>query len=140
MGVFSRFLNCKNGTKLQSATLLKVTLLHGCFSRFLNCTIGAKSCKALCKVIWTLENQCFPSSAGHCSNIVNGRQTWSKDIDIDKSSLGRTVFSTIIPKIQGQNIQYHQYNLTNIFRKSCFFSIGEHELGYHNQLPAPNSL
>ena len=84
MGVFSRFLNCTNGTKLQSATLLKVTLLHGCFSRFLNCTIGAKSCKTLCKVIWTLENQRFPSSAGHCSNIVNGRQTWSKDIDIDK--------------------------------------------------------
>ena len=29
--------------KLQaSATLLKVTLFHGCFSRFLNCTNGAK--------------------------------------------------------------------------------------------------
>ena len=25
------------------ATLLKVTLLHGCFSRFLNCTNGTKS-------------------------------------------------------------------------------------------------
>ena len=25
------------------ATLLKVTLLHGCFSHFLNCTNGAKS-------------------------------------------------------------------------------------------------
>ena len=25
------------------ATLLKVTLLHGCFSRFLNCTNGIKS-------------------------------------------------------------------------------------------------
>ena len=31
---------------LVSATLLKVTLLHGCFSRFLNCTNGAKSRKA----------------------------------------------------------------------------------------------
>ena len=33
--------------KLQAkpATLLKVTLLHGCFSRFLNCTNGTKSCK-----------------------------------------------------------------------------------------------
>ena len=31
--------------KLQykSATLLKLTLLHGCFSRFLNCTNGTKS-------------------------------------------------------------------------------------------------
>ena len=31
--------------KLQAkpATLLKVTLLHGCFSRFLNCTNGTKS-------------------------------------------------------------------------------------------------
>ena len=27
------------------ATLLKVTLLHGCFSRFLNCTNGTKWCK-----------------------------------------------------------------------------------------------
>ena len=29
--------------KLQSATLIKVTLLHGCFSRFLNCANGTKS-------------------------------------------------------------------------------------------------
>ena len=28
------------------ATLLKLTLLHGCFSRFLNCTNGTKSCNA----------------------------------------------------------------------------------------------
>ena len=28
------------------ATLLKVTLLHGCFSRFLNCMNGTKSRKA----------------------------------------------------------------------------------------------
>ena len=27
----------------QPATLLKLTLLHGCFSRFLNCTNGTKS-------------------------------------------------------------------------------------------------
>ena len=27
----------------RSVTLLKVTLLHGCFSRFLNCRIGTKS-------------------------------------------------------------------------------------------------
>ena len=32
--------------KLQFATLLKVTLFHGCFSRFLNCTNGIKSRKA----------------------------------------------------------------------------------------------
>ena len=31
---------------LKPATLLKVTLLHGCFSRFLNCTNGTKSRKA----------------------------------------------------------------------------------------------
>ena len=30
---------------LQPATLLKVTLLHGCFSRFLNCANGTKSRK-----------------------------------------------------------------------------------------------
>ena len=28
---------------LKPATLLKVTLLHGCFSRFLNCTNGTIS-------------------------------------------------------------------------------------------------
>ena len=28
--------------RLQSSTLLKVTLLHGCFSCFLNCTSGTK--------------------------------------------------------------------------------------------------
>ena len=31
---------------LQPATLLKVTLLHGCYSRFLNCTNGTKLRKA----------------------------------------------------------------------------------------------
>ena len=33
-------------TQESSATLLKVTLLHGCFSGFLNCTSGTKSCNA----------------------------------------------------------------------------------------------
>ena len=32
--------------KLQPATLLKVTLLHGCFSRFLICKNATKLCKA----------------------------------------------------------------------------------------------
>ena len=31
--------------QLKPATLLKVTLRHGCFSRFLNCTNGTKSRK-----------------------------------------------------------------------------------------------
>ena len=31
-------------TGLKFATLLKVTLLHGCFSPFLNCTNGTKLC------------------------------------------------------------------------------------------------
>ena len=31
---------------VKPATLLKVTLLHGCFSRFLNCANGTKSRKA----------------------------------------------------------------------------------------------
>ena len=37
MGVFHIFLNCTNC----AATLLKVTLLHGCFPRFLNCKNGS---------------------------------------------------------------------------------------------------
>ena len=32
--------------RLKLATVLKVTLLHGCFSRFLNCTNGTKSRRA----------------------------------------------------------------------------------------------
>ena len=36
--------NLKN--VLKTATLLKVTQLHGCFSRFLNCTNGTKSLNA----------------------------------------------------------------------------------------------
>ena len=46
---------------LKPATLVKVTLLHGCFSRFLNCTNGTKSRKEStylinvshkCRVLW----------------------------------------------------------------------------------------
>ena len=37
--------NIHGGVLLLVATLLKVTLLHGCFSRFLNCTDGTKSRK-----------------------------------------------------------------------------------------------
>ena len=33
----------KNQAFYKPATLLKLTLLHGCFSRFLNCTNGTKS-------------------------------------------------------------------------------------------------
>ena len=39
--------------RLQPATLLKITLLHGCFSRFLNCTTGTKSRNP--PHIWTLS-------------------------------------------------------------------------------------
>ena len=49
--------------KLQAATLLKTTHLHGCFSRFLNCTNGTKSRKAshiLCTAIET-TNRCSAS-------------------------------------------------------------------------------
>ena len=31
---------------IKPATLLKVTLLHGCFSHFSSCTNGSKSCNA----------------------------------------------------------------------------------------------
>ena len=34
------------GYRIQPATLLKVSLLHGCFSRFLNCANGARLHKA----------------------------------------------------------------------------------------------
>ena len=31
--------------QLERATLLKVTLVHGCFPHLLNCAYGTKSCK-----------------------------------------------------------------------------------------------
>ena len=43
----------------QPATLLKLTLLHGCFSRFLNCTNGTKSRNAShvsCQINWEKDN------------------------------------------------------------------------------------
>ena len=41
------FVQCKKRERhtWRTATLLKVTLFHGCFSHFLNCTNSAKSCK-----------------------------------------------------------------------------------------------
>ena len=38
-----RSVNFSKVTGLKPATLLKLTLLHGCFSSFLNCTNGTKS-------------------------------------------------------------------------------------------------
>ena len=38
-----RNVNYSKVAGLKPATLLKLTLLHGCFSRFLNCTNGTKS-------------------------------------------------------------------------------------------------
>ena len=40
------WMNVNFSSRLKLATLLKVTLLHGCFSRYLNCTNGTKSRKA----------------------------------------------------------------------------------------------
>ena len=37
---------------LKPATLLKLTLLHGCFSRFLNCTSGTKPRNAPQMTVW----------------------------------------------------------------------------------------
>ena len=47
---------------LKYATLLKLTLLHGCFSRFLNCTNATKSRNAshICG-IFTLKKLCIRS-------------------------------------------------------------------------------
>ena len=42
---FKKRKNTHRGVLLHPATLLKVSLLHGCFSRFLNCTNGTKSSK-----------------------------------------------------------------------------------------------
>ena len=41
--------------RLKPATLLKLTLLHGCFSRFLNCTNGTKSRNAPHMLYYKLE-------------------------------------------------------------------------------------
>ena len=43
---FVQFKRTKKHTWWKIATLLKVTLLHGCYSCFLNCSNGAKLHKA----------------------------------------------------------------------------------------------
>ena len=40
---------------MEECYLVKVTLLHGCFSRFLNCKNGTKSCKA--SQIWDIRGK-----------------------------------------------------------------------------------
>ena len=47
--------------RLKPATLLKITLLHGCFLPFLNRTNGTKSRKA--SHIFKQEEKCFNGSA-----------------------------------------------------------------------------
>ena len=55
---------------LKPATLLKLTLLHGCFSRFLNCTNATKSRNA--SQMWL--NSQFPASLiTFTEEIVNGK-------------------------------------------------------------------
>ena len=63
---------------LKAATLLKVTLLHGCFLRFLNCTTGTKSHNAIHIFFLTREHkakfECYinhPCPASHMSVLQN---------------------------------------------------------------------
>ena len=51
-----RIVNFGKVVGLNPATLLKLTLLHGCFSRFLNCTNGTKSRNAPHMLIGTNEH------------------------------------------------------------------------------------
>ena len=52
------------------ATLLKVTLLHGCFSRFLNCTNGTKSCKTSLRNLFTHANDSLHMSIVSAAAII----------------------------------------------------------------------
>ena len=54
------------GLRLKPATLLNVTLLHGCFSRFLNCMRGTKSRKAPHVVHEISIDQCFDRLTFFC--------------------------------------------------------------------------
>ena len=51
-------------TEAVSATLLKLTILHGCFSRFLNCTNSTKSCHAPHITIQNLKFRLINSQIG----------------------------------------------------------------------------
>ena len=56
--------NVKNTYELKPATLLKLTLLHGCFSRFLNYTNGTKRATHLIYLL-------------NCNLLIH--KTWSTD-------------------------------------------------------------
>ena len=47
--------------RLQPATLLKLTLLHGCFSRFSNSTNGTKSSNAPHMMVFFILNPFVPN-------------------------------------------------------------------------------
>ena len=49
--------NTNGGVLLKPATLLKVTILHGCFSRFLNCANGTKSRNTSHLNVWTPQSK-----------------------------------------------------------------------------------
>ena len=54
---FLQFKNMKNThwgvlLSVKPATLLKITLLHGCFSRYLNFTNGTKLLKTYLRILW----------------------------------------------------------------------------------------
>ena len=50
-----RSVNFSKAVGFKPATLLKLTLLHGCFLSFLNCTNGTKSCNAP-HVMWRISD------------------------------------------------------------------------------------
>ena len=59
------FFNVLRGCRNEPATLLKVTLLHGCFSGFFNCTNGTKMAQCITYVcvfliVYFFVSKCVP--------------------------------------------------------------------------------
>ena len=67
------------------ATLLEVTLLHGCFSSFLNCTNGNKSHKAS-HIVWA-----YSVTQGYACNFSEKGQKRAKKMFKEKEKKDKIV-------------------------------------------------
>ena len=109
--------------KLQAATLLKVTLLHGCFSRFLKCTNDITQCNAPNMIHWcniqtdnimhlvnsnNLQYSCMKYSYLHIYILIFLHDTSNNNIF---HFLFCSNFSPLTSNVQNENFNYTESNL-----------------------------
>ena len=96
--------------RLQPATLLKLTLLHGCFSRFLNCTNGTKSRNASNIVIPYLRSPIWVNLSYVLSSSLQFEASFSQKSFIEINHFVESYFLSPIcfqctPSLPTENIR-----------------------------------